>query len=224
MSGHPPAPSGRMSAHQQAPSGAARRPGRHLLARLAATARFWADPSSRPLPRVEATLGPWVPIWVVTTLMGALATGGAALVVGGPIGWLVIGGVILVLVLFPEGPSTGVYAITIGVFVLISGTEPFDGRVFALIAIVHAVAVLDSLVSGLPWTARLQLAALRDPLRRFAGVQVTAQGLALLGVLLTGVDLTVPWLPVVAAMGLAALVWALQLRLAAGERPEHRVR
>lgn len=213
-----------MSAQPQAPSGAARRPARPLLARLAATARFWVDPASRPLPRVEAALGPWLPIWVATALMAAIAAGGAALVVGGPIGWLVIGGVIVVLVLFPEGPSTGVYAITIGVLLLISGAEPFGGRVFALIAIVHAVAVLDSLTSGLPWVTRLQLAALRDPLRRFAGVQVAAQGLALLGALLTGADLTVTWLPVVAAMGLAALVWALQLRLAAGERPEHRVR
>jgi hypothetical protein len=197
---------------------------RSLLGRLAATFRFWSDPTIRPLPQVQADLGGWVPAWLVTLLVAGLAVGGAALVVGGVIGWLVMGGILGTLVLFPEGPSTGIYAIAIGVLLLLSGAEPFAGRVFVLIALVHLVAVLDSVASGLPWRTRLQLSALRDPLRRYLGVQVVAQALALLGALLTGAELTLAWLPVVAAVGLAVLSWVLDARLDARGRPEHRVR
>jgi hypothetical protein len=213
-----------VTALPQAPGPSSEPQVRSFLARLGATFRFWAAPSSRPLPRVEADLGWWVPVWLVTLCMGGIAVVGAALVTGGPIGWLVIGGIILVLVLFSEGPAIGIYAITIGVLLLASSGGAFEGRVFTLVAVVHLVAVLDSLVSGLPWRARLQIAALRDPVRRFASVQVAAQGLAMVGALLTGTDLTMAWLPAMAALGLAVLSWALNARLEARGAPEHRVR
>lgn len=213
-----------MSAQPAPPTATRRTRARSVLARLRATLRFWTSPASRPLPRVEADLGQWIPVWLLVVVMGGLAVVGAALVTEGPIGWLVIGALITVLVLLPEGPATGLYAISIGVLLLLSDTAPYDGRVFALIALVHLVAVLDSLVSGLPWRARLQLGAVRAPLRRFAGVQVAAQGLALLGAMLTGAELTVAWLPVVAALGLAALGWTLNARLEARGAPERRVR
>ncbi len=197
----------------------ARQRARTLLSRLAATFGFGTGVTTRPLPVVGARIGPWVPVWVVTTAMVAMATVGAALVVQGWIGWAVLGGIIAVLVRFPEGPWIGVYAVAIGVLLLVSGAEPFASRVFALIALVHLVAVLHSVVSGLPWAARLQLRALRGPLARFAAAQSAAQALATVGALLTGAGVTVPWLPVVAAAGLAAVAVTLYLRLATDAGP-----
>lgn len=213
-----------VSASPDASGTAAARRRRSLLGRLVSTFRFWADPSSRPLPEVEADLGWWVPVWLVTLALAGVAIAGVALVVRAPVGWLVMGAFVLALVVFPEGPSTGVYAIAIGVAVLITGGEPFTGRLFLLIALVHLVAVLDSVTSGLPLRARLQVAALRDPLRRYLGVQVAAQAIAAVGALLSGAAITLAWIPVIAALGLAVFSWALDARIDAGGRPEHRVR
>lgn len=195
--------------------GTARQRAATLLARLAATFGLVTNTTGRPLPMVGARIGPWIPVWVATTAMVAVAAAGAALVVEGWIGWAVLGGILAASVRFPEGPWTGVYMVTIGVLLLVSGAEPFTGRLYALIAVVHLVAVLHSVVSGLPWTARLQLRALLGPLSRFATVQLAAQALAGVGALLAGAAVTVPWLAVVAAAGLAAAALTLHISLGA---------
>lgn len=192
---------------------------RATLTRLAVTVGSGTGTTGKPLPTVGATIGRWVPVWVVTAAMLVVAVVGAAFVVQGGIGWAVVGGILAVMVRFPEGPWPGVYTLTMGVLLLVSGAEPFAGRVFALIATVHLVAVLHSVVAGLPWAARLQLRALRGPLSRFAAAQSAAQALATVGALVTGAAVTVPWLAVVAAGGLAAVAVTLHLHLAAGAGP-----
>lgn len=196
-------------------AGTTRQRARVLLARLATTFGFVRNTTGRPLPTVGATIGRWVPVWVVTAAMVVVGVAGAAFVAEGGIGWAVVGGILAVMVRFPEGPWAAVYSVTIGVLLLISGTEPFAPRVFALIGIVHLVVALHSVAAGLPWAARLQLRALRGPLSRFAAVQFAAQALALIGALLTGAAVTVPWLAVVAAAGLAAIAATLHRSLGA---------
>ena len=182
---------------------------RVLAERLGATVRVWSPSSDRPLPRVRAAVGWWVPIWFVRLLVAGLASGAAMLVVQGPVGWTVMAAIITILALFPQAATAGAYAIGIGISYLASGVEPFSGTLFVLVLSVHLVVTIGTLVAGLPGRARLQVAALVGPMRRFTIVQFVAQALALLGAFVTAWDLTVVWLPVIAVQGLAALGWWL---------------
>ena len=182
---------------------------RVLAERLAATVRVWASSSDRPLPRVRAAVGWWVPIWSVRLLVAGLAGGAATLVVQGPVGWTVMAAIIAILFLFPQAATAGVYAIAIGISYLAAGVEPFSGTLFALVFSVHLVVTIGTLVAALPGRARLQVAALVGPMRRFTIVQAVAQALAMLGAFVAAWGLTVVWLPSVAVLGLAGFGWWL---------------
>lgn len=181
--------------------------------RLVATARIWSPSKSRPLPRVVADIGPWVPVWLVTAVTAGVAVASAAIVTRGTVPWAIVLATIAITVAQPDGPGAGIFAVTIGVLLVASGTEPFAWPLYVLLATVHLVVVLSALTSGLPRRARFELALLVAPGRRFLAVQAVAQPLALLGALVTGAGVTLPWLPVAAGLGLVVLAWRLDVRV-----------
>ena len=102
-------------------------------------------------------------------------------------------------------PQTGGvwFALVIVPFALI--TQPVDpGRTCLAVLIVHLGHVLATLSLSIPLRARIALQALRPTAVRFLGVQVIAQAVAVVAVLLPSADgRGIPWLAPIGAVAVA---------------------
>ncbi|MGF6824485.1 hypothetical protein M2317_003414 [Microbacterium sp. ZKA21] len=133
--------------------------------------------------------------------------------------WLLAPGIvwqIIALILVGVGavlPQTGGawFALIVVPFALI--TQPVDpGRACLAVLIVHLGHVLATMSLTMPARSRIALRALRPTAVRFVGVQVIAQALAIVAVLLpSAAGAGVPWLAPVGAVAVVAAA-ALLLR------------
>ena len=165
------------------------------------------------LPRVTVAVGAAVPVWLLRLVVVAAATGALALVASDRIQWVIAGMLIGVIAIWPDSAAAGVFAVGIGLLLLTSAPEPFHPRVFLLAFALHLTLELGAVLGQLPGDGRVEVRALRRAARPFLTVQALAQALALLGAWVSARPATVPWLPLVAAVALAALAWAVTARL-----------
>lgn len=187
------------------------------LDQLARTLRIRPTPADRPLPRVRIATGPAVPAWVLRLVLLALGTGCGALVTSGPMSRVLLGAGLLVVVVLPGSLAAAPFVI--GVALVLAAAGPGHPLTTALLlAGLHLFMLLGALVSELSLVARVELRSLWPSARRYLLIQAPSQLLALTVVKLADHPVTVPWLPVLAAAGLTAMVSWLLPWVARGRR------
>jgi hypothetical protein len=124
----------------------------------------------------------------------------------------------LLVVLLPSGVGP-VLVLALTALVLVIGGSGGGWRpaAFAVLLGTHLLVQLGALLGRTSWSARVELRALLVPAPRFLAVQVAAQLAAVAGAAVTGGRFELPWLAVLAAVGLAGLLLWLAPRL--GSRP-----
>lgn len=171
--------------------------------------------AANPLPRVRIELRGSVPVWLLRLSGGVVAAGCAALTLTHGGQWLVALLFVAAVVGRPGGAAPPVTAVATGLLLLAS--PPFGWRVFALALGVHLLVVLTSTVGQLPWRASVERGVLVAALVRLVAIQAFTQAAALLALRATSRELVpagpLAWLPLVAGVGLAAVVWAVVARL-----------
>ncbi len=175
-------------------------------------------PTAARLPAVQVELRAWVPCWAFRLVAVALALASAALVIRGPFGWTVVALVCAVMLIRPA-PSAPVFAVVVGFSMLQAGDrEPWGVSEVMLLLGVHACVALCVLIGASGWAAKVRLDVLGPAAPRFVVIQLIAQLTGLVGAVLAGRDLSLPWIVVVAALAMVALrfVWLPML----GEQEE----
>jgi hypothetical protein len=166
-------------------------------------------PTAARLPAVQVGLRGWVPCWALRLVAVAVALASATLVITGPFGWTVVG-VLCAVILIRPAPMAPIFAAVIGFSMLQAGDQRPWGLLDALLLLgVHACVALCLLLGATSWAARVRLNVLGRPAPRFVVIQLIAQFAGILGAVLAGRDLSLPWVLAVAGLALVALglVW-----------------
>lgn len=138
--------------------------------------------TSRHMPHdaraTAPTIGAWVPMVTLSVTYVALAVGVCFVVVGSPF-WRVVGLLLAVTgTLAPRAVPTWWLLLVLGLSQLWRTPSAHDVTFYVLLASVHLLHVLGSYLRLFPRHARLQMAALVGPLRRYVLVQAVVQPLA----------------------------------------------
>lgn len=173
-------------------------------------------PTLRPRrQRVTVVTGAWIPAWLLRLACVALAVGCVRLAGAGDI-LTVLGALLAALVLIRPGGVGPVLVLAFTAFVLTtSAGGGWRLESHLLLLGLHLLVQLAALLGRSTWAARVELRALLVPAPRFLTVQLVAQLVAVLGAAAAGSRLELPWLGVLAAVGLAGLVLLLAPRLSA---------
>lgn len=168
---------------------------------------------ARRHPPVTVEFGPSVPAWVLRLAIPLAGVGcGVALGLGSD-GWLFALPVVVATAVWPGGPAPAVFASGAGILLLATRPEVFDAQLVALVAGVHLVVELATVVDTLPWSARVDRRIVVRAATRFAALQVVAQVVVAVGAWATGTRMSVPLLTPVAGLALAVTAWLLLRRV-----------
>ena len=169
-------------------------------------------------PRVTVRAGAAVPAWLLRMACAALAVGTVRAAGAGDT-LTVLGLLLAVLLLIRPGGSAPVLVVGFtGLVLATSADAGWRPAIFVLLLTTHLVAHLGAVLGRTSWWARVELRALLVGAPRFLAVQLAAQVLALLGAAAGRGRVELPWLGVLAMVGLAGLVVWLAPQLAA--RPD----
>lgn len=166
-----------------------------------------------PPPRVEVVTGSTVHAWALRLMMVAALAGALALVTRSQGHWLVAVALLAGIAARPDGIAPALFVGGLGLLVLTGPADPWQARVFLLVFAVHLAVELGAVAGALPVEARVEWRVLARAVPVFLGVQAVAQTLALLGAWVAGQPPAMPWLPLVAAAGVAVLSWAVTSQL-----------
>lgn len=189
---------------------------RRVLRRVRATLQPGSAPTERPRPRVRIETTRAVPAWALRLLL--LAVGAVCVVVIGQsvVSQVILTGALLVVVAMPGGVSAGVFAVMVGLSLLAfdpgtpSAGLPVSADAVVLLAAVHLIAVLGSVLGQVPLRTTVELRALLPTARRYVIIQATAQLLALVAGWLSEREVVVTALPVLALLALmGGATWLL---------------
>jgi hypothetical protein len=166
-------------------------------------------PTAARLPPVQVGLRGWVPCWALRLVAIAVALGSATLVITGAFGWTIVG-VLCAVILIRPAPTAPIFAAVIGFSMLQAGDQRPWGLSDALLLLgVHVCVTLCMLLGATSWAAKVRLNVLGRPAPRFLVIQLIAQLGGILGAVLAGRGLSLPWVVAVAGFALVALglVW-----------------
>ncbi|WP_375431090.1 hypothetical protein [uncultured Friedmanniella sp.] len=195
--------------------------GNRAITLLRSTPRGLPTLASRR-PRVTVRTGASVPAWLPRVLGAAIAVAGVRLAGAGDT-LTVLGVLLALLLLVRSGGAAPVLVLAFtGLVLATSGDSGWRPEAFAVLLGTHLVAHLGALLGRSTWHARVELRALLVGAPRFLLVQLAAQLVAVLAAVLTRGRLELPWLGVLAVLGLAGLVLVLAPRLASPPAPLER--
>lgn len=166
-----------------------------------------------PVPDIGAS----VPAAALHVVFLAVATVLCALVLASPF-WIAVGlSLAIAAILLPKLVPAWWLLLLLALSQLWREPRVTDVAFYLLLAGVHLLHLLDGLARLLPWDGRVQVVAIRRPLRRFVLMQAVVQAVAV-GALFAarGGPGTVPGLSILAALvlGLLAVVLVRSLRQA----------
>lgn len=177
--------------------------------RLLQTADLRQPSWVRPLPRVVIHTGRWLPAWILHVGAAAVAVGCVALVATSRPQWTLALILIALMLVRPSGVPPALFALWVGLQVATAEQVTYSMRSLGLIAGIHFLAVLQTTAADVTPGTRIEIRVLHDPLRRLAVIQAVVQPVAWLTMAVAAQDFSLPWLPIVAAVGLAAISWFL---------------
>ena len=181
--------------------------------RLVRTLDFREPSWVRPLPRVGIQMGRWVPAWVVHVLAGAVATGCIALVASSRPQWILASILVALMLVRPAGAPPALFALWLGLQVATSDVIAYNLAAAGLVFGLHLVAVLLTAVADLGLATRVELRVFAGPVRRMVVIQAAVQPVTWATMTLASGEVTVRWLPIVAAFGVVVASWILVRRI-----------
>ena len=170
-------------------------------------------PVVRRAPEVTVSIGPYVRGWLLRLFGPGVALGCAAIVDAPSTLVLIIVGLATLTAIWPAGVAPTTLALVLGLLALSLPGEPYDPRALVLLAGVHLTLQLTALAGRSTWHCRVELSALRPPLRRYLILQALVQPLALIAGVLRAEHVGAPWLTAVGGLALTATVVWLLVRL-----------
>lgn len=182
--------------------------------RLVRTLDFREPSWVRPLPRVGIHTGRWVPAWVVNALAASVAFGCIAVVATSRPQWTLASVLVVLMLLRPSGALPALFALWLGLQVATSEISSHTLETAGLVFGFHFLAVLLTTVADVHPRTRIELRVFAGPLRRLVVIQALVQPVAWATMTLAAGDLTVRWLPVLAALGLVGASWIVVRRVA----------
>lgn len=182
---------------------------RRLLRRLRATFRPGSAPDDRPLPRVTIATSRSVSAWGLRLVLIVVGVVCILLIGHSGVARVILGAALIGVVLMPGGVATGAFAVGIGLSMLTfePGGLPAHGLVGVgpvLLAAIHLIAVLGSLLGQVPLRTAVELRALLPTARRYVVIQAGAQILGLAAGWISERAVVVTALPILAALALVA--------------------
>ena len=181
--------------------------------RLVRTLDFREPSWVRPLPRVGIQIGRWVPAWAVHVCAAAVAGACIAMVATSRPQWVLASVLVVLMVLRPSGAPPALFALWLGLQVATSDVESYALEASGLVLGLHLVAVLLTAATDLRPRTRIELRVFAAPLRRLVVIQALVQPVTWATMTLAAGDVTVRWLPIVAAVGVVVVSWALVRRI-----------
>lgn len=160
--------------------------------------------SRRPPVRIHTRAA--VPGLAVRLAAFLVGLGCAWSVVTGPPGWVVATALLVALVVAPGTMVAGVLVIVLGLLMTFDPDPAAPWRTPLLVAAVPLMMQLAATAGQTGWRARIELAVLALPMRRYLLVQVFAQLLALTGAMVVGLGIVLPQMMALAAVSVLALV------------------
>jgi hypothetical protein len=166
-----------------------------------------------PLPVVRLQTRPAVPGWAVRILLLALGVTSLALLRPGGAALVVLVVVLGALTVRPTGSTAAAWCVAVGVAWLVFPL-PIGPTTCTLLAVVSGAVALATTVAGVPVLARVELAALRPGLVRYAVVQLVSQPVVGAALVVRAQRLDLLPLAVGAAIVAAVVAWVVLPRLA----------
>jgi hypothetical protein len=167
----------------------------------------------RPLPRVGIRIGRWVPAWTVHVCAASVAVACIAMVATSRPQWVLASVLVGLMLLRPSGAPPALFALWLGLQVATSDIASFTLVASGLVLGLHLVTVLLVAAADLSPRTRVELRVFAAPLRRLVIIQALVQPVAWATMSLAASDITLRGLPIVAAVGLAAVSWTLARRI-----------
>lgn len=181
--------------------------------RLVRTFDFRQPSWVRPLPRVGIQIGRWVPAWTVHASAALVAVACIAMVATSRPQWVLALVLVGLMLLRPSGATPALFALWLGLQVATSDIASYTLEASGLVLGLHLVAVLLTTVADLRPSTRIELRVFASPFRRLAVIQVLVQPVTWATMTLAAGEITVRWLPIAAALAIAAASWALVRRI-----------
>lgn len=182
--------------------------------RLVRTLDFREPAWVRPLPRVGIELGRWVPAWAIHLCAASVAVGCVGMVATSRPEWVLASVLVGLMLLRPSGAPPALFALWLGLQVATTTEASYGFEAAGLVLGLHLLAVLFTTTADLHPRARVELRAFTAPLRRLVVIQALVQPVTWATMSLAARDVTVRWLPIVAALGVVVASWALIRRIA----------
>jgi hypothetical protein len=179
--------------------------------------RLWAQASAwvlaylpergkfrRPAVRIHTSASvPGLGLRLVVVLLGLIC---ASVTVTGTPGWVVVIALLATICALPGSLVAGVLVMVLGLLMVFDQEPVAPWRTPLLVAAVPLMMQLAAIAGQATWAARIELRVLGLPLRRYLGIQVFAQLLALTGSTIAGLGFVLPQVMALAAVAVLALV------------------
>jgi hypothetical protein len=127
--------------------------------------------------------------------------------------WVLASVLVGLMLLRPSGAPPALFALWLGLQVATSDIASFTLVASGLVLGLHLVTVLLVAAADLSPRTRVELRVFAAPLRRLVIIQALVQPVAWATMSLAASDITLRGLPIVAAVGLAAVSWTLARRI-----------
>lgn len=177
--------------------------------RIVRTLDFREPSWARPLPRVRIRTGRWVPAWAVHGLAAVIAIGCIATVATSRSAWAIPSVLVALMLLRPAGAPPALFALWLGLQVTTSEISAHTPKASGLVLGFHLLAVLLITAGDVQRRTRIELRVFARPLRRLGAIQAFVQPVTWATMTLAAGDVTVRWLPTVAALGVVIGSWVL---------------
>lgn len=177
--------------------------------RIVRTLDFRRPSWARPLPNVRVHIGRWVPAWAVHGFAALVGMGCIATVTDTPTEWILPSILVGLLLVRPAGAPPALLALWFGLRVTTSDISGYTPKAAALVFGFHLLALLLITTGDVHTRTRIELRVFAGPLRRMGAIQAFVQPLAWATMTLAANDVTVRWLPIVAALAVVTGSWVL---------------
>lgn len=177
--------------------------------RIVRTLDFREPSWARPLPRVRIRTRRWVPAWVAHVLAAAIAVGCIATVATTRSEWAIPSVLVALMLLRPAGAPPALLALWLGLQVTTSEVSAHSLKASGLVLGLHLLAVVLVTAGDVRPRTRVELRVFAGPVRRLAAIQVFVQPVTWATMTLAARDVTVRWLPILAALCVVVASWML---------------
>jgi len=168
----------------------------------------------RPLPTIGIRIGRWVPAWAVHGFAAAIAVGCIAAVVTSRSQWILPSVLVLLMLLRPAGAPPTLFALWLGSQITTSAVSAHTLGASGLVFGFHLLVVLLMTAADVHPRTRVELRVFAAPLRRLVAIQAFVQPVTWATMTLAVEEVTVRWLPILAALCVVAASWVLVRRVA----------